>query len=213
MGTLSSAVVAAQALTSWAVAFGLWQSLASAMLHVYSLGGVLERPPSMTVSNQRTVWSGEHLASLIQSNAATHSTPLHAVCFEAKELYLQLTTNIGLVSVTAWCGLQAAQDKSWQMNAIDISQTMRGLANMRLGSRLLVQSLVHRAATILDTFNPQVCAILCPAVQCCCLCVRVYSLVKLAWLRTATSWGPGSCPIPRDHSAHPPYLLLHQGCG
>ncbi|KAL3159854.1 hypothetical protein ABBQ38_010255 [Trebouxia sp. C0009 RCD-2024] len=54
--------------------------------------------------------------------------------------------------------LQAAQDKSWQMNAIDISQTMRGLANMRLGSRLLVQSLVHRAATILDTFNPQALA-------------------------------------------------------
>lgn len=42
------------------------------------------------------------------------------------------------------------------MNAIDLSQTMRGLANMRLGSRLLVQALVHRAATILDTFNPQV---------------------------------------------------------
>ena len=52
--------------------------------------------------------------------------------------------------------MQAAQDKSWQMNAIDLSQTMRGLANMRLGSRLLVQALVHRAATILDTFNPQV---------------------------------------------------------
>ena len=33
---------------------------------------------------------------------------------------------------------------------------MRGLANLRLGSRLLVQALVHRAATILDTFNTQV---------------------------------------------------------
>lgn len=57
--------------------------------------------------------------------------------------------------------LQAAQDKSWQMNAIDVSQTMRGLANMRLGSRLLVQALVHRAATILDTFNTQVGLTLC----------------------------------------------------
>lgn len=43
------------------------------------------------------------------------------------------------------------------MNAMDVSQTMRGLANLRLtGSRLLLQSLVHRAATILDTFNSQV---------------------------------------------------------
>ena len=42
------------------------------------------------------------------------------------------------------------------MNTHDISQTMRGLANLRLGSRLLVQALVHRAATILDTFNTQV---------------------------------------------------------
>jgi len=42
------------------------------------------------------------------------------------------------------------------MNTHDISQTMRGLANLRLGSRLLVQALVHRASTILDTFNTQV---------------------------------------------------------
>lgn len=54
--------------------------------------------------------------------------------------------------------LQAAQDCSWQMNTHDISQTMRGLANLRLGSRLLVQALVHRAATILDTFNTQALA-------------------------------------------------------
>ena len=52
--------------------------------------------------------------------------------------------------------VQAAQERSWQMNTHDISQTMRGLANLRLGSRLLVQALVHRAATILDTFNTQV---------------------------------------------------------
>ena len=52
------------------------------------------------------------------------------------------------------------------MNAIDVSQTMRGLANMRLGSRLLVQALVHRAATILDTFNPQVWPTHCLAIAC-----------------------------------------------
>lgn len=57
---------------------------------------------------------------------------------------------------TTNCCVQAAQDCSWQMNTHDISQTMRGLANLRLGSRLLVQALVHRAATILDTFNTQV---------------------------------------------------------
>ncbi|DBB02864.1 TPA: hypothetical protein ACH3X1_013470 [Trebouxia sp. C0004] len=54
--------------------------------------------------------------------------------------------------------LQAAQERSWQMNTHDISQTMRGLANLRLGSRLLVQALVHRASTILDTFNTQALA-------------------------------------------------------
>lgn len=69
--------------------------------------------------------------------------------------------NLSFMLTRVWCVLQAAQDKSWQMNAIDVSQTMRGLANMRLGSRLLVQALVHRAATILDTFNTQVGPILC----------------------------------------------------
>ena len=52
--------------------------------------------------------------------------------------------------------MQAAQDTCYQMNAMDVSQTMRGLANLRLESRLLVQSLVSRATTILDTFNAQV---------------------------------------------------------
>ena len=52
------------------------------------------------------------------------------------------------------------------MNTHDISQTMRGLANLRLGSRLLVQALVRRASTILDTFNTQVrhafhCSLMC----------------------------------------------------
>ena len=80
-----------------------------------------------------------------------------------------LTANLSFIFAIAWCVPQAAQDKSWQMNAIDLSQTMRGLANMRLSSRLLVQALVHRAATILDTFNPQVWAIhcrTCTAVAC-----------------------------------------------
>jgi len=61
-----------------------------------------------------------------------------------------------VIKDTTNCCLQAAQDRSWQMNTHDISQTMRGLANLRLGSRLLVQALVHRASTILDTFNTQV---------------------------------------------------------
>lgn len=55
--------------------------------------------------------------------------------------------------------LQAAQDHSWQMNAYDISQCMRGLANIRLPSRGLVQALVARAFGILNTFNMQVCSL------------------------------------------------------
>lgn len=61
------------------------------------------------------------------------------------------------------------------MNAIDVSQTMRGLANMRLGSRLLVQALVHRAATILDTFNTQVGLTLSYGMHCSCKEREVYA--------------------------------------
>ena len=52
--------------------------------------------------------------------------------------------------------LQAAQERSWQMNTHDLSQTLRGLASLRTGPRVLVQALVHRAGTILDTFDTTV---------------------------------------------------------
>ena len=46
------------------------------------------------------------------------------------------------------------------MNDQDVSQCMRGLANLRLPSRVLVQTLVARAFSILDTFDMQVCSLL-----------------------------------------------------
>ena len=111
------------------------------------------------------------LASIaLQRIAEVHSTPCVS-CY--------LTANLSFMFAIARCVLQAAQDKSWQMNAIDVSQTMRGLANMRLGSRLLVQPLVHRAATILDTFNPQVWPTHCNPALLMLVCERKDKFVQL----------------------------------
>ena len=78
--------------------------------------------------------------------------------------------------------LQAAEDKTWQMNALDVSQTMRGLANLRLCSRQLVQALVHRAATILDIFSSQVCFTPCPYASTCSTAYSAFTGVMSVFL-------------------------------
>lgn len=64
------------------------------------------------------------------------------------------------------------------MNSLDVSQCMRGLANLRLPCRSLVQALVARAFNMLDTFSTQVCVSLY-LVVCSCIMVDVSSMPGL----------------------------------
>ena len=117
-----------------------------------------------------------HIHALVLTVPLCHSSVANRLRINGSSFaFLSLCTEAGKTAECARCGTQAAQDCSWQMNTHDISQTMRGLANLRLGSRLLVQALVHRAAIILDTFNTQVS----PSRPCCLACPSCHSMVVL----------------------------------
>ena len=54
------------------------------------------------------------------------------------------------------------------MNCHDVSQTIRGLANLRLSSGSLGHDLLQRAYAILETFNTQASLTLASVSLCCC---------------------------------------------